>query len=62
MLPARRTSKARKRKRRSHHALTYLNLANCPQCGQKRLPHAVCKNCGYLNPRVKIEIEELEEA
>ncbi len=62
MLPARRTSKARKRKRRSHHALTPMNLVNCPQCGQKKLPHSACQNCGYFNPRVKIEIEELEEA
>ncbi len=61
MLPAKKTSKARKRKRRSHLALSGVNLANCPNCGNARLPHAACENCGYVNPRVKIEIAEEEE-
>jgi len=62
MLPARKTSKARKRKRRSHHALAEVNLTLCPQCGQAKLPHAACDNCGYVNPRTRLEIKETEES
>ncbi|MFA5864983.1 MAG: 50S ribosomal protein L32 [Phycisphaerae bacterium] len=62
MLPARKTSKARTRKRRAHHALPVINLAKCPNCSHLRLPHAACGNCGYVNPRTKIELQEVEES
>jgi large subunit ribosomal protein L32 len=62
MLPARKTSKARTRKRRAHHALKPVNLAACPNCGHKRLPHAACNNCGYVNPRTKLVLKEAEES
>ena len=50
MLPKLRTSPARKRKRRSHHALNSTNLAVCPNCGSNRLPHRSCPSCGYVRP------------
>ena len=62
MLPARKTSKQRTRQRRAHHAIKPLNLAPCPNCGNARLPHAACDNCGYVNPRTKIQLQEAEEA
>jgi large subunit ribosomal protein L32 len=62
MLPARKTSKARKRKRRAHHAMLPVNLAKCPSCSHLRLPHAACTNCGYVNPRTKLELQEAQEA
>lgn len=62
MLPARKTSKNRKRKRRSHHALVGINLSRCPQCSQAKLPHAACDNCGYVNPRTTVEIAQTEES
>jgi len=46
-VPKNKTSKHRKRKRRSHHALKSPGLATCKRCGQPSLPHAVCDNCGY---------------
>ena len=61
MLPKQKLSKARKRKRRSHQALGVVNLAPCLNCGDSRLPHAACDNCGYVNPRTKLEVEETEE-
>lgn len=62
MLPKRKTSKANKRKRRSHHALTAINLSRCPQCSQAKLPHAACGNCGYLNPQTTLKLQEAEES
>ena len=62
MLPKKKSSKARKRKRRSHLALTPVSLSPCPNCGESRLPHSACDNCGYVNQRVKLELAEAEES
>jgi large subunit ribosomal protein L32 len=58
MVPTRRVSKARKRKRRSHHARTPVNFAICPNCNQAKLPHAVCGNCGWHNGKIVLPQEE----
>jgi large subunit ribosomal protein L32 len=60
-LPKRRHSKARGRKRRTHWKLNVLNLIPCPQCKQLRLPHQVCKVCGYYNGRQAMEIKVKEK-
>ncbi|MCG8513402.1 MAG: 50S ribosomal protein L32 [Halanaerobiales bacterium] len=46
-VPKRRTSKARKRKRRTHWKLTAPSLVACPQCHEFKLPHRVCPSCGH---------------
>lgn len=46
-VPKRKTSKARRDKRRTHYKLTAPNLVTCPRCQEPRLPHRVCANCGY---------------
>lgn len=56
MLPVTKKSKMRQRTRRSHHALTPVHLIGCPQCGQAKLPHAACGNCGYVNSHTKINV------
>ena len=40
-VPARRTSKMRKRNRRGHIKLATPNLAPCPNCGELRVSHTV---------------------
>ena len=50
-VPKRKTSKARKRKRRSHLALTAPAQANCARCGAAKVPHAACENCGHYRGR-----------
>jgi len=57
-VPKRRTSKARKRIRRSHHALTPVRTVVCKKCGHAMLPHAVCRHCGYYRGRAVVEAEE----
>jgi large subunit ribosomal protein L32 len=58
LAPKRRTSKARKRKRRSHHALSPVQTVTCRQCGHPSLPHAVCGNCGWYRGRQVMVVEE----
>lgn len=60
-LPKRRHSKTRGRKRRTHWKLSQLNLIPCPQCKQLKIPHEVCKVCGYYAGRQVIEIKKKEK-
>ncbi|GGA33352.1 50S ribosomal protein L32 [Kroppenstedtia guangzhouensis] len=46
-VPKRRTSKSRKRKRRTHFKLSVPGMVKCPQCGEMKLSHRVCTECGY---------------
>ena len=60
MLPVTKKSKMRKRTRRSHLALTPKQLMACPKCGQAKLSHAACGNCGYVNAHTTITIGSQE--
>ena len=59
MLPAQRTSKSRKRSRRSHHALKPAHYVRCLQCGNAKLPHYACGNCGFVNPKLAVKMDAL---
>lgn len=58
IVPKRRTSKARKNRRRSHDALAQPARAVCPQCGEPRAPHRVCRSCGHYKGRTVLETDE----
>ena len=58
MLPVSKTYKSAKRKRRSHHALRPMNRVACPKCGQDKLPHAACANCGYVSAKLALPRKE----
>jgi large subunit ribosomal protein L32 len=45
-VPFRRTSKTVKRKRRTHFKLSVPGMVECPNCGEMKLAHRVCKACG----------------
>ncbi|VEU78259.1 50S ribosomal protein L32 [Mycoplasmopsis columbinasalis] len=47
IVPKRKTSKQRKRKRRTHDSLPVQNLISCKQCSQMIQQHTVCYSCGY---------------
>ncbi|MDR2832251.1 MAG: 50S ribosomal protein L32 [Streptococcaceae bacterium] len=54
-VPARRTSKAKKAKRRTHYKLAGAGLSACPNCGELRRPHRVCPSCGYYDGKAVVE-------
>ncbi|KRG10665.1 50S ribosomal protein L32 [Staphylococcus sp. NAM3COL9] len=48
-VPKRRTSKTRKNKRRTHFKISVPGMTECPSCGEYKLSHRVCKDCGSYN-------------
>ncbi|MCE5207617.1 MAG: 50S ribosomal protein L32 [Chloroflexi bacterium] len=56
-LPKRKLSKGRRDRRRAHDALQAINLVQCSNCGEMRLPHTVCDNCGFYQGREIISKE-----
>jgi large subunit ribosomal protein L32 len=56
--PKRKISKGRRDRRRAHDALEARNLTACPNCGQMRLPHTVCSNCGHYKGREVIAVDK----
>lgn len=57
-VPKRKTSKARRDKRRANHGVDSPALARCSQCSEMRLAHRACPNCGYYKGRLVLELEE----
>ncbi len=58
MLPVKKLSKARTRSRAAHHALKPVNYSICKKCSSSKLPHAACGNCGYVNPKITLDISQ----
>lgn len=57
-VPKRKTGRARTHARKSANMkLNAPSRAVCPQCGEVKLPHRVCGNCGYYNGREVIEVQ-----
>jgi len=42
-----RSTKGRRDKKRKRFAITHKKTQVCPKCGSSKLPHQICKNCGY---------------
>lgn len=49
--PKRKTSKARRDKRRTHQKLPEQTLVECPNCGTMHRRHRACAECGYYRGR-----------
>lgn len=56
--PKRRHSKMRTSTRRAHDFLTAAGVSNCPQCGEKKLPHRACLACGYYKKRAVVDVKQ----
>ncbi|MCD8315943.1 MAG: 50S ribosomal protein L32 [Eggerthellaceae bacterium] len=57
-VPKRKKGRARTHSRRTTNDRTNAPARSvCPQCGEVKLPHRVCPNCGYYEGREIIETE-----
>lgn len=61
IVPQRRISKTRKRKRRSHFKLDLPGIMVCPNCGETKLAHTVCRECGYYDGKQVLTIKVKED-
>jgi large subunit ribosomal protein L32 len=59
-VPKKRTSRARRDKRRATHKVNAPRLNECPRCHSPRLPHRVCPTCGTYAGREVISFESIE--
>ena len=58
-VPKRKTSKARRDKRRSNvWKLTAPTLVRCSSCCEYKRPHRLCPACGKYNGREVVKVEE----
>ncbi|MEX0675769.1 MAG: 50S ribosomal protein L32 [Pirellulales bacterium] len=57
-VPKRKSSNARSRSRRAHHAIKPRRLEYCPQCSTAVPSHRVCPNCGHYMGRTVVESTE----
>jgi len=46
-VPKRKTSTARRDKRKTHWKLKAATVVKCSHCGQSKIAHRVCSNCGF---------------
>jgi len=60
--PKRKLSSGRRDRRRSHDALTPMNLVTCSNCGEVRPSHTVCPNCGHYQGREVITVEKEQKS
>ena len=59
-VPKRKTSKARRDKRRANWKAAVPSLMECPHCHEKKVAHQVCKNCGYYDGEQVVNTEKKE--
>ena len=56
-VPKSRISKAKGRSRMANWKLIAPSFAKCPQCQALKMPHRVCKECGYYKGKEVIKKE-----
>jgi len=60
-LPKRRHSSSRQGKRRGEQKVRIPSISICSNCKSPKLPHRVCKVCGYYKGKQIIEIKKKEK-
>ena len=57
-VPKHKVSKSRRDKRRTHQKTGAPHVTSCPECGEARLPHHACPECGVYKGRNVKETSE----
>ncbi len=57
-VPKNKVSKSRRDKRRANWKLSVPGMVECPQCHAFKMPHRVCKACGYYNGKEVVKVGE----
>ncbi|HMA85458.1 MAG: 50S ribosomal protein L32 [Desulfobacterales bacterium] len=57
-VPKHKVSKSKRDKRRTHQKTEAPNVSKCPQCGEVKMPHRACPECGTYKGRTVTETKE----
>lgn len=57
-LPKRKVSKSRRNRRRAHDSLSLKHLVVCDTCGEYRVSHQVCRNCGSYRGQQVVDVDD----
>ncbi|HOL86667.1 MAG TPA: 50S ribosomal protein L32, partial [Defluviitoga tunisiensis] len=58
-VPKQKPSRSRTHSRKAKLYASYkINVVKCQKCGEPKLPHRVCLNCGYYGDKQILEIGE----
>lgn len=55
-VPKRKQTTGRRDRRRAHDRWMPTAICNCPQCGNPKQAHTVCKVCGFYRKREVLQI------
>lgn len=55
-VPRAHSTRGQKGRRRSHLALKPMGLVSCTHCHKPKLPHRVCKSCGFYGEKEVINV------
>ena len=55
-VPKRKTSKARRDKRRANWKITAPAIVECSNCHAAKMAHRVCRNCGFYDGREVVKV------
>lgn len=50
-VPKSKITVSRRNKRRAHDRVGYSTKQECPNCGENKIRHHICKACGYYDGR-----------
>ena len=57
-VPKEKVSKARRNSRKANWKISTPSIVECPHCHEAKLPHKVCKKCGYYDGREVVAQKE----
>ncbi len=57
-VPKKKTSHAKKGKRRANWNLATPSISRCANCGETCRPHRVCRKCGHYGDREVMVVED----
>jgi large subunit ribosomal protein L32 len=56
-VPKKRKTSSQGKQKRSHDALTKINLVKCSKCGELLQSHMACATCGYYGDKKVLDVE-----
>ncbi len=57
-VPKKKTSKARRDKRRTHDKAVMPPISLCAKCSEPVRPHHICAKCGYYDGKKILDVKE----